>query len=107
MTKSAREDRGVEKRGNHPVQAGHAENWPNLIFEKLRQFEVRHVAYVPDAGLAQLIELCEAADGMEPTVLTTEEEGIAILAALGWAESAASFSCRAAASAIASILSRS
>ena len=80
MTKPAREDRGVEKRGNHPVPAGHAQNWPNLIFEKLRRFEVRHVAYVPDAGHAQLIELCQAADGMEPTVLTTEEEGIGILA---------------------------
>ena len=41
---------------------------------------MRHVAYVPDAGHAQLIELCHAADGMEPTVLTTEEEGIGILA---------------------------
>jgi sulfopyruvate decarboxylase alpha subunit len=80
MTKPAREDRGLEKRGNHPVPAGHAQNWPNLIFEKLRQFEVRHVVYVPDAGHAQLIELCQAADGMEPTVLTTEEEGIGILA---------------------------
>src|SRR5262249_34127260 len=80
MTKPAREDRGVEKRGNHPVPAGHAQNWPNLIFEKLRQFEVRHVAYVPDAGHAQLIELCQATDGTEPTVLTTEEEGIGILA---------------------------
>ncbi len=55
-------------------------SWPDLIFEKLREFGIRHVAYVPDAGLARLIELCQAADDMEPTVLTTEEEGIGILA---------------------------
>jgi sulfopyruvate decarboxylase alpha subunit len=55
-------------------------SWPDLIFEKLREFGIRHVAYVPDAGLAQLIELCQNADGMESTVLTTEEEGIGILA---------------------------
>jgi sulfopyruvate decarboxylase alpha subunit len=57
-----------------------AQDWPSLIFEKLREFDVRHVTYVPDAGHAQLIELCHAADDMKPTVLTTEEEGIGILA---------------------------
>ena len=57
-----------------------AQNWPSLIFEKLREFDVRHVTYVPDSGHARLIELCHAADEMKPTVLTTEEEGIGILA---------------------------
>src|SRR6266849_4374980 len=57
-----------------------APNWPSLVFDKLREFDVCHVTYVPDTGHAQLIELCQAADGMEPTVLTTEEEGIGILA---------------------------
>ena len=56
------------------------QNWPSLIFEKLRAFDVRHVTYVPDSGHARLIELCHAADEMKPTVLTTEEEGIGILA---------------------------
>src|SRR5438067_5066540 len=55
-------------------------SWPDLIFEKLREFGIRHVAYVPDAGQARLIELCQACREMEPTVLTTEEEGIGILA---------------------------
>jgi sulfopyruvate decarboxylase alpha subunit len=57
-----------------------AQDWPNRIFQTLREFEVRHVTYVPDAGHARLIELCHEADDMEPTVLTTEEEGIGILA---------------------------
>src|SRR5215469_6396357 len=56
------------------------QNWPSLIFEKLRAFDVCHVTYVPDSGHARLIELCHAASEMKPTVLTTEEEGIGILA---------------------------
>src|SRR5262245_31895926 len=62
------------------VMAADAQNWPNLIFEKLREFDVRHVTYVPDSGHARLIELCHAANEIKPTVLTTEEEGIGILA---------------------------
>lgn len=57
-----------------------AQDWPNRIFQKLREFDIRHVTYVPDAGHARLIELCHAANDMEPTVLTTEEEGIGVLA---------------------------
>lgn len=56
------------------------QNWPSLVFEKLREFDVRHVTYVPDSGHARLIELCHAANEMKPTVLTTEEEGIGVLA---------------------------
>src|SRR5438034_4934348 len=82
-------------------------SWPDLIFEKLREFGIRHVAYVPDAGLARLIELCQAAADMEPTVLTTEEEGIGILAGAWLAGSAAPCSCKAAAWEIASTLFRS
>jgi sulfopyruvate decarboxylase alpha subunit len=62
------------------VKSADAQNWPHLIFEKLREFDVRHVPYVPDSGHARLIELCHAASDMKPTVLTTEEEGIGILA---------------------------
>jgi sulfopyruvate decarboxylase alpha subunit len=57
-----------------------ASDWPSCIYERLREFNVRHVTYVPDAGHARLIELCHAAGDMETTVLTTEEEGIGILA---------------------------
>ena len=57
-----------------------APNWPSLVFDKLRELDVCHVTYVPDSGHARLIELCHAANDMKPTVLTTEEEGIGILA---------------------------
>jgi sulfopyruvate decarboxylase alpha subunit len=69
---------GDAKSGAAP--AADAQDWPDRIFQKLREFEVRHITYVPDAGHARLIELCHTAADMEPTVLTTEEEGIGILA---------------------------
>ena len=69
---------GDAKSGAAP--AADAQDWPDRIFQKLRDFEVRHITYVPDAGHARLIELCHTAADMEPTVLTTEEEGIGILA---------------------------
>ena len=31
-------------------------NWPSLVFDKLREFDVCHVTYVPDSGHARLIE---------------------------------------------------
>jgi sulfopyruvate decarboxylase alpha subunit len=68
-------ERGGERHG-HDQYAELAE--PGL--RKLREFDVRHVTYVPDSGHARLIELCHAANEMKPTVLTTEEEGIGVLA---------------------------
>jgi sulfopyruvate decarboxylase alpha subunit len=55
-------------------------SWPRQIFQKLQEADVRQVTYVPDFGHAQLIELCHADVSMKPTVLTTEEEGIGVLA---------------------------
>jgi len=78
MTPRGRGRTNNDKSGT--IMAANAQNWPNLIFEKLREFDVRHVTYVPDSGHARLIELCHAADDMKPTVLTTEEEGIGVLA---------------------------
>ena len=77
MTRRAPERDGAESGAGIGADAQH---WPNLVFQKLREFDVRHVTYVPDAGQARLIELCQASREMEPTVLTTEEEGIGILA---------------------------
>src|SRR3974377_1038780 len=63
------------------LKSGHiGEEWPDQMFQKLREAEVRHAAYVPDAGHARLIELCRADSAMKATVLTTEEEGIGLLA---------------------------
>jgi sulfopyruvate decarboxylase alpha subunit len=55
-------------------------SWPDDIHKALRALEVRQVAHVPDAGHARLIELCRQAEGMVTVGLTTEEEGVALLA---------------------------
>ncbi len=59
-------------------------SWPEEIFAVLQRFEVRQVAYVPDAGHARLIELVLGAPAMRAVPLTTEEEGVALLAG-AWA----------------------
>jgi sulfopyruvate decarboxylase alpha subunit len=55
-------------------------HWSVEIYNHLKAAGVRQVAYVPDAGHAQLIELFQADRDIVSTVLTTEEEGIAIAA---------------------------
>jgi sulfopyruvate decarboxylase alpha subunit len=54
--------------------------WPDDIFRALRDLEVRQVAYVPDGGHARLIEKCHADNSLMTVPLTTEEEGIGLLA---------------------------
>jgi sulfopyruvate decarboxylase alpha subunit len=54
--------------------------WPNEIYRVLKEARVSQASYVPDAGHAQLIELLHADPEIQTTVLTTEEEGIAIAA---------------------------
>ena len=54
--------------------------WPDALFEVLRSQRITQVAYVPDAGHSRLIELCGAETAMRTVVLTTEEEGVALLA---------------------------
>jgi sulfopyruvate decarboxylase alpha subunit len=55
-------------------------DWPDAIFDELDALKVRQVAYVPDAGHTRLIHRCAAHDGMTSVPLTTEEEGVALLA---------------------------
>ena len=55
-------------------------HWSVEIYNRLKAARVRQVAYVPDAGHAQLIELFQADPEIVSTVLTTEEEGVAIAA---------------------------
>ncbi|TFG84605.1 MAG: phosphonopyruvate decarboxylase [Hyphomicrobiales bacterium] len=54
--------------------------WPEDIFHVLCDAGVTQVAYVPDAGHARLIELCHANEAMHSVALTSEEEGVALLA---------------------------
>jgi sulfopyruvate decarboxylase alpha subunit len=55
-------------------------NWPDAIHGALGELGVRQVAYVPDAGHTRLITLCTDDPGMRSVPLTTEEEGVALLA---------------------------
>ncbi|HMF05657.1 MAG TPA: phosphonopyruvate decarboxylase, partial [Methylocella sp.] len=55
-------------------------SWPEDIFSVLQRFDVRQVPYVPDAGHSQLIERVLGEPSMRAVPLTTEEEGIALLA---------------------------
>lgn len=54
--------------------------WPNDVFAELKAANVRHVSYVPDAGHATLIELSIGDADMVTTMLTSEQEGIAVAA---------------------------
>src|SRR6185436_4674740 len=65
--------------GKAPAAAG----WPQSVYRVLKGFDVRQMAYVPDAGHSELIELFRTDPGIISNVLTTEEEGIA-LAAGAW-----------------------
>ena len=55
-------------------------DWPDAIFAELGALEVRQIAYVPDAGHTRLITLCAGDPAMRSVPLTTEEEGVALLA---------------------------
>src|SRR4029434_7617762 len=57
-----------------------AQNWPAELHRVLKAADVRQMAYVPDAGHTALINLFHADRDVISTVLTTEEEGIAIAA---------------------------
>src|SRR3954463_16764241 len=58
-------------------------DWPLAIYEALKAADVRQLCYVPDAGHSRLIRLAHDDPAIATTVLTTEEEGIA-LAAGAW-----------------------
>ena len=55
-------------------------DWPAEIHRELTAAGITVVGYVPDAGHKRLIELCQADRSMRAVVLTTEEEGIGLVA---------------------------
>jgi sulfopyruvate decarboxylase alpha subunit len=57
-----------------------AAKWPDDIFRVLRAADIKQVAYVPDAGHTRLIDLCREDNVIRAVGLTTEEEGVALLA---------------------------
>ena len=54
--------------------------WPQDIYDAFKRLGIRQVAYVPDAGHTQLIKSCHSDREMQAVSLTTEEEGVAMLA---------------------------
>ncbi len=54
--------------------------WPSEVFSALRRLDVRQMATVPDAGLSRILELGAADPAITMVPLTTEEEGIGVLA---------------------------
>jgi sulfopyruvate decarboxylase alpha subunit len=54
--------------------------WPGDIYKVLKRLGIAQVAYVPDAGHTQLILDCNADSDMQAVSLTTEQEGVAMLA---------------------------
>ena len=58
-------------------------SWQAEVFAALKRARITQLGYVPDAGHAHLINAAHADPAITTTVLTTEEEGIA-LAAGAW-----------------------
>ena len=72
---SDRTSTGVE-RGEPRTDA----TWPDEIYRVLREFDVTQFAYVPDAGHRVLIDRSLADTAVHSVPLTTEEEGVGLLA---------------------------
>ena len=54
--------------------------WQESVFRVLKKADVRQVAYVPDAGHAHAITMVQDDPDVHDVVLTTEEEGVAVVA---------------------------
>ena len=57
-----------------------SQNWPVQIYKTLKAQGVSQISYVPDAGHSRLIQLSHADPAIQTTLLTTEEEGVALSA---------------------------
>lgn len=65
---------------NPDTRAAYAANWPDDLFSRLKALDIVQVGVVPDAGHSRLIALCQADETMRVVRLTTEEEGIGLMA---------------------------
>ena len=59
---------------------GVAARWQDELYDLLRRNNVTQFAYVPDAGHRILIDRSLADPGVHSVALTTEEEGVALMA---------------------------
>jgi sulfopyruvate decarboxylase alpha subunit len=55
-------------------------NWPDAIYAHFKRVNIRQVGYVPDAGHSRLIRRCIDDPEITDIVLTTEEEGVGLVA---------------------------
>ncbi|TFH54309.1 MAG: phosphonopyruvate decarboxylase [Candidatus Zixiibacteriota bacterium] len=62
------------------VAASPDPEWPDELYELLRKHGITQFAYVPDAGHKTLINRSLADPDVNSIALTTEEEGVAVLA---------------------------
>ncbi len=61
------------------MNATPAPEWQEAIFQILKAGDVRQIAYVPDAGHSHVIRRAVADPDIQDVVLTTEEEGVALV----------------------------
>jgi sulfopyruvate decarboxylase alpha subunit len=54
--------------------------WQEDVFSILKSAEISQIGYVPDAGHAKLIELADQDEAIKSTLVTTEEDGVALSA---------------------------
>ena len=66
--------------GTEQMSASAGERWQDALYDLLRRYNVTQFAYVPDAGHRILIDRSLADPGVHSVALTTEEEGVALLA---------------------------
>jgi sulfopyruvate decarboxylase TPP-binding subunit len=59
---------------------GSSARWQDELYDLLRRHNVTQFAYVPDAGHRILIDRSLADPGVHSVALTTEEEGVALMA---------------------------
>ena len=64
----------MEESGGTPAR------WQDELYDLLRRNNITQFAYVPDAGHRILIDRSLADPGVHSVALTTEEEGVALLA---------------------------
>src|SRR5436309_5960117 len=63
-----------------PTGKDNSARWQDELYNLLRRQNVTQFAYVPDAGHRILIDRSLADPGAHSVALTTEEEGVALLA---------------------------
>src|SRR6476620_5254090 len=61
------------------VSAEAPPKWQAAVFDVLKEGDVKQIAYVPDAGHSHVIREAKKDPAIKDVVLTTEEEGVAVV----------------------------